>query len=71
MSNERRGGRKGPSSHSDAALRKVLADVLRGAAIHPRLSDLLIHLGYLERGSCYLHLTLKAYRLLRSKPRQA
>ncbi|MFV3306701.1 hypothetical protein ACNFBT_15640 [Pseudomonas sp. NY15181] len=71
MSNERRGGRKSSSSHSDTELRKVLAGVLCGAVIHPGLSDLLIHLGYLERRPCGLHLTLKAYRLVRRKAKQA
>lgn len=64
MSHERRGGRGSSSSHSDAELRKVLVGVRRGATIHPGLSDLLIHLGYLERRTCGLHLTLKAYRLV-------
>ncbi|WP_152222397.1 hypothetical protein [Pseudomonas sp. SCB32] len=71
MSYERRGGRRCSSSHSDAELRKVLAGVRRGAAIHPGLSDLLIHLGYLERRPCGLHLTLKAYRLVGRKAKPA
>nr|WP_294975790.1 hypothetical protein [uncultured Pseudomonas sp.] len=58
-------------SYSDSELRKLLTDVQHGTAIHPRLSDLLVHLRYLEQRSCGLYLTLKAHRLIRRPEDQA
>lgn len=67
------GGKGGRSSltHADLELRKVLLGVQRGLIIHPRLADLLIHLGYLQRHSADLHLTIKAYRLVRRRAKHA
>lgn len=61
----RGGGRLTLTHHTDAELRKVLSAFLHGEAIHPELSELLVHLGYLSQGSDGLALTTKGHHVMK------
>ncbi|WP_259754534.1 hypothetical protein [Pseudomonas sp. GCEP-101] len=55
-----------PSPSSDAELCQLLHAVRRGDVIHPRLKQLLVHLGFVELRGLQLILTGKGRHLMRT-----